>query len=134
LTSASLNGGSEYHANQTKAFLSREVGGGFFNVPKELLKGDNNPIHYLAATEISEREIALLSRRLGDLNSTHKGYSDTAMIWNVKYVSRKSVNRKSIKEVVQIESGRRDFARDSSFFNRASQMVNPQQNSEKKGL
>lgn len=104
-----VNGGGEYHANQVKAFLSRDSGGGYFNVPKTFLEGDDNPLNYLARTEITQSEIGHLARRIGDMNSLTKGYTDMPMIWAVKYTAKMSLNRKSRKEVVAIETGRRDM-------------------------
>ncbi len=99
----------EYHANQVKAFLSRDGDAGYFNVPKTFLEGDDNPLNYLARTEITEAEIGHLARRVGDMNSLTKGHTDLPMIWAVKYTAKMSLNRKSRREVVAIETGRRDM-------------------------
>lgn len=101
-------GGSESHANQLKAFLSRDKGVGYFNVAEVFLEGDQDPMKFLARTEISESEIGLLGRRVGDMNSITTGWTNKKMVWNVKYVARQSLNRRSRKEVVAIETGRRE--------------------------
>ncbi len=107
--SGPLKGGGEYHANQVKAFLSRDGDAGYFNVPRTFLEGDDNPLNYLARTEITESEIGHLARRVGDMNSLTKGHTDLPMIWAVKYTAKMSLDRKSRKEVVAIETGRRDM-------------------------
>ena len=93
------------HAGQLDLLLARNVNGGNWNPPKEMASGSDDPIEYLARTEISEEEIARTTRIFIFESRRTFGYSDMPGAIRWKYNARMSLGRKRVNEIVKMVSG-----------------------------